>query len=57
VPGSSNHYHIGYLSVGMLTVGNFKHHLTMTCHVPNISTVDGSISGGQNCLTYETLVD
>jgi hypothetical protein len=38
-------------------VDDFKHHLTMTCHVPNISTVDGSISGGQNCLTYETLVD
>jgi len=29
----------------------------MTRHVPSISTVDGSISGSQNCLTYATLVD
>jgi hypothetical protein len=55
--GSANHYHIGYVSVGMVALPNFKYHLTMTCHVPSISTVDGSISGSQNCLTYDTLVD
>ena len=41
----------------MVALPNFKYHLTMTRHVPSISTVDGSISGSQNCLTYATLVD
>ena len=41
----------------MVALSNFKYHLTMTCHVSSISTVDGSISGSQNCLTYDTLVD
>jgi hypothetical protein len=41
----------------MVALPNFKYQLTMTFHVPSISTVDGSISGSQNCLTYDTLVD
>jgi hypothetical protein len=55
--GSANHYHIGYLIVSTLPVGNLKYHLTMACQVPNISTVDQSISSSQNCLTFAPLVD
>jgi hypothetical protein len=55
--GSANHYHVGYLIASTLPIGNLKYHLTMACQIPNISTVDQSISSSQNCLTFAPLVD
>jgi hypothetical protein len=52
--GGANHYHVGYLLKTTIGVQGGIH-VTMTCQVPTLSTIDREIVSVQNCLTYEVL--
>jgi hypothetical protein len=53
--GGPNHYHMGYLMQSTINLVGPKVHLTMICKIPDFS-LDGTLVGTQNCLTFAPLI-